>query len=605
MFQLATEQLETEKIESPLAINSSDVAGTEFQKAQSDLEAERALFAPDLTKIPVGKTVTLSTGTYLKTPTGYELLAPKQEEKPEEVTEEKPQEEKPLLSDEETDILAQYRKSLEEDFAEDEKTINEFTTSAVKGIDEDTKRVIEEINQKYTRILQNTAQMNKQIEGATTVGGFTSGRTRYTPSIQKDILKNVIEQGKQRIEEIDSERERLINVATQAGKDKAYKAVFDSMEELRELRKEKNDQIFEIQKQVIEAEKEVSRQNKELRDSIKQELDNLDKLGDSLAHAALDAVSGLDENASRLVLQGMAMEYADFVDPLAFSTVLDSKVKKLQKEKEKYPAGDIGEFMFANEQRIKTGKTPFKTLEEYQIEQERIKSLFQKPTKKTVSEMEAETVERVRAVKFDDPDFVLKTIDASKGGKIAAAEERRSITKAAIVLNQLGELQDNLKKLESDELQPIVGQFTKRLPWAELSQTIQGQITSILPNLARGIYGEVGVLTDTDIARYEKTLPNLTSTEGVRKALMAITVRTAFRSMEEQLTTMAALGIDVSGMRAKYQQLQKKSEKLDADIGATGRSVKLKDPKTGVIRTFDNLSSEDLQEALNKGFIQQ
>lgn len=63
-------------------------------------------------------------------------------------------------------------------------------------------------------------------------------------------------------------------------------------------------------------------------------------------------------------------------------------------------------------------------------------------------------------------------------------------------------------------------------PYNTDAQVLKAQLSSLIPNLARGVYGEVGVLTDQDIQNYAKTIPNLTSTEDVNKAVLAMTLDT-------------------------------------------------------------------------------
>jgi hypothetical protein len=63
-------------------------------------------------------------------------------------------------------------------------------------------------------------------------------------------------------------------------------------------------------------------------------------------------------------------------------------------------------------------------------------------------------------------------------------------------------------------------------PYDTDAQTLKAQLQSLIPNLARGVYGEVGVLTDNDIKNYAQTIPNLTQTEDVQKAILAMTLDT-------------------------------------------------------------------------------
>jgi hypothetical protein len=63
-------------------------------------------------------------------------------------------------------------------------------------------------------------------------------------------------------------------------------------------------------------------------------------------------------------------------------------------------------------------------------------------------------------------------------------------------------------------------------PYDTDAQTLKAQLQSLIPNLARGVYGEVGVLTDNDIHLYSQTVPNLKGTEDVNKAILAMTLQT-------------------------------------------------------------------------------
>lgn len=46
------------------------------------------------------------------------------------------------------------------------------------------------------------------------------------------------------------------------------------------------------------------------------------------------------------------------------------------------------------------------------------------------------------------------------------------------------------------------------------------QLAGLTPKVARGIFGEVGVLTDADLANYQKALPNLKSTDEKNKLIL-------------------------------------------------------------------------------------
>jgi hypothetical protein len=53
-------------------------------------------------------------------------------------------------------------------------------------------------------------------------------------------------------------------------------------------------------------------------------------------------------------------------------------------------------------------------------------------------------------------------------------------------------------------------------------------------------------LTDNDVKLYSQTLPNLTQTQDVNKAILALTLKTIQRSYQNVLKTEASAGSDVS-----------------------------------------------------------
>ena len=139
----------------------------------------------------------------------------------------------------------------------------------------------------------------------------------------------------------------------------------------------------------------------------------------------------------------------------------------------------------------------------------------------------------------------------------------QGMEKAQVVLDQIGTLQQNIDGMRTG---PIEGAFRAKNPWDTKAQTIKAQLNAIVPNLARGIYGEVGVLTDNDIKTYSKTLPNLTSTEAVRNAILYITVDMIRKNMETKIKNQAAGQRDMSGYADVYRNVAAKSNEILASI---------------------------------------
>lgn len=170
-----------------------------------------------------------------------------------------------------------------------------------------------------------------------------------------------------------------------------------------------------------------------------------------------------------------------------------------------------------------------------------------------------------------DP-FIAKML-ASKGGKPLTDTFAQQLNKGLTVLSQIGTLQTNIQNTPTG---PIAGAFRGANPWDTNAQTIKAQLNAIVPNLARGVYGEVGVLTDADVKNYSQTLPNLKSPEDIRNAVLGITVDLIGKSVRRNLEINAANGKDVSGFVDIYTEMQNTKDSIFSQIpgykGSTGQA---------------------------------
>ncbi len=157
----------------------------------------------------------------------------------------------------------------------------------------------------------------------------------------------------------------------------------------------------------------------------------------------------------------------------------------------------------------------------------------------------------------------LTYLKSTEGGKSLTDTTIQKLDKGLTVLNQLGVLQSNVQDVKTG---PLVGAFKSKNPWDTKAQTIKTSLNAIVPNLARGIYGEVGVLTDNDIKTYSKTIPNLTSTEEVRNAVLYITLDMIGKSIKNTLNVNAAAGRDVSGFIDIYTEMENTKNSILSNI---------------------------------------
>lgn len=182
---------------------------------------------------------------------------------------------------------------------------------------------------------------------------------------------------------------------------------------------------------------------------------------------------------------------------------------------------------------------------------------------------------------YSDPNYTLNAIKNSKGGRLMTQSELKPITDIQQVVGQAEVLTSLINTVDTG---PIVGIVKSNNPYDTKAQEMKAAITAIVPKLARGIYGEVGVLTDSDINNYSKTIANLKSTSDVNKAVMAMTLDIATRSLANQLNTQSAGGRDVSRFESIYTGLNEKANKIKSELGITEQA-----PATPVDATTQGL----------------
>ena len=154
-----------------------------------------------------------------------------------------------------------------------------------------------------------------------------------------------------------------------------------------------------------------------------------------------------------------------------------------------------------------------------------------------------------------------RAADASgQKGKPMTSSEVEKFTQLDSVGYSLDLLEQKLNKIPERERGPIYGKVRTANPYDVSAQEVQNIITSITPGLARGVFGEVGVLTDTDMARYSKLLPNPATPPDLAKLNMDNLREKLADSKIKQIETMRKAGMDVAGFEEDYSRLIQERE---------------------------------------------
>lgn len=97
----------------------------------------------------------------------------------------------------------------------------------------------------------------------------------------------------------------------------------------------------------------------------------------------------------------------------------------------------------------------------------------------------------------------------------------------------------------------LMAQLGEDADAAAINATIQG----LIPTVARGIFGEVGVLTDVDIQNYKQTIASLSKTEDQNKLVSVIMLDVLARTMGNTLKSAANNQQDVSRFVPDYENM--------------------------------------------------
>lgn len=179
---------------------------------------------------------------------------------------------------------------------------------------------------------------------------------------------------------------------------------------------------------------------------------------------------------------------------------------------------------------------------------------------------------------------------ASSGGKELNQTSLDGLSKALNVIEELGNL-EQLMDAKAEEAF-ISNYVAGKNPFDASGRQINATITGLVPNVARGLFGEVGVLTDQDIANYKQLFPRLEDTQAVRDLMLSGLYRTAQRSFLKNLEVLAAGDRDISGFAPMYKDLQDTADSYFAKAQERTPDVLLKDKPQVTEQQFNTAVSE-------------
>jgi hypothetical protein len=124
----------------------------------------------------------------------------------------------------------------------------------------------------------------------------------------------------------------------------------------------------------------------------------------------------------------------------------------------------------------------------------------------------------------------------------------------------LADLEKHLEKVQG-KLGPVSGRLLSKNPYDPDVQLLQKYLTALVPTIARGVYGEVGVLTQADIDNYKQLIPNITQDPANAKATLEFLKRDLERAKKTKLGIWESTNFDVEGLK-KFNTTSEAAEKV-------------------------------------------
>jgi len=148
-----------------------------------------------------------------------------------------------------------------------------------------------------------------------------------------------------------------------------------------------------------------------------------------------------------------------------------------------------------------------------------------------------------------------------RGDYIQALNAKQNIERIDQIIDELG------------QQGPVIGRVREKNPYDDKIVELDNLITQTVPGLARGIFKEVGVLTDSDIERYKSTIANPKLTADQAKTATRNLLQTINNSLQNQLAVHGDSGLNIRDVRLRFERGQASSAPAQSTTAAPRSAV--------------------------------
>ena len=462
---------------------------------------------------------------------------------------------------------------------------------------------INDMRESFDRMIKEQRLANKNYEGATTKLGITSGRSRYAGEEEIGNIQTAINLGVQKVTDIEKKALSSIRSLKDAIRTKNYKSIEFQYKNVTEFLKQKSDIIDKINSNTaasLKAIQDQANKDREYNLNVEKYLSG-EMRADELAifneeKAIADYTGqfrGAETRQSKLDYANlMYKELGLDLDERKFDEMIknntferDYKEQKLALDKSKQAAEtagiNVGEMAkkYLNGDTTIANNIPKSQKMAFDAALSKQKDLYRDAYKET-----------------NNIEYVMRN---SAGGKPLIGADQTKLANIQSMGNTLIDLQSAVESMqEKGKSGAWKGRITERKFWEEDVATINAQINALIPGLARGIFGEVGVLTDSDVKRYRNTIADISTPEDAVKDIMGSLAKNLVNTMDATLASAAANHKDVS----LYTDIRDSA--IESAI-QMGYDSELLPKKSTNVMLYDNVDSytEAISEEMKKELV--
>lgn len=164
---------------------------------------------------------------------------------------------------------------------------------------------------------------------------------------------------------------------------------------------------------------------------------------------------------------------------------------------------------------------------------------------------------------------------AGDGGIKMTGEQQSTLAKGVFTTSLFDKLKASYATLEKDSPMltgPIFGRIAALIfakNWDPATAGFEASKTAILAPLVKGIFQETGVLSNVDVARYEKTMPTAFDTPEVARQKIDLVERDIWGSVKANVKTMVDQGQKLSpGAMELYDNAIREVDRIDGKPAA-------------------------------------